>query len=120
MWWFSNKPEGGEPAANNAESSEANAANPNDNQQDSSVFGGAFSFMKGIFGIDQLKVEEVDGEKKPDIEDDKRKGLFSQLSSYIGKDVTSMISLPVWVFEPVSFLQIMSEPLQYEALLQQV
>lgn len=29
-----------------------------------------------------------------------------------------MISLPVWIFEPLSFLQIMCEPMQYETLLQ--
>lgn len=88
------------------------------NAEESGVFGGFGNFMKGIFGIDQLKVEEAEGDNKTDLDDGKRKGLFSLLSSYIGKDVTSMISLPVWVFEPVSFLQIMAEPLQYEALLQ--
>lgn len=30
-----------------------------------------------------------------------------------------MISLPVWVFEPTSFLQIMAEPFQFEDLLRQ-
>jgi hypothetical protein len=48
---------------------------------------------------------------------EERKGLWKQLSSYIGKDITSMISLPVWIFEPLSFLQIMCEPLQYAELL---
>ncbi len=42
------------------------------------------------------------------------------INNKIGKDITSMISLPVWIFEPLSFLQIMSEPLQYEYLLQKV
>jgi hypothetical protein len=82
------------------------------------MFSGAFSFVKGMFGVENLKVEETGEATSGDVEDEnKRKGLFSQLSSYIGKDVTSMISLPVWVFEPVSFLQVMSEPLQYEDLL---
>lgn len=89
--------------------------------KDDGMFSGAFSFMKGIFSADNLKVEEAGGEGTGALRDaddeNQRKGLFSQLSSYIGKDVTSMISLPVWVFEPVSFLQIMSEPLQYEYLL---
>eukprot|EP01118_Nematostelium_gracile_P004578 TRINITY_DN1536_c0_g1_i1.p1 TRINITY_DN1536_c0_g1~~TRINITY_DN1536_c0_g1_i1.p1 ORF type:complete len:442 (-),score=137.62 TRINITY_DN1536_c0_g1_i1:91-1221(-) len=35
----------------------------------------------------------------------------------MGKDVTSSISLPVWIFEPHSFLQIMCEPFQYAELL---
>jgi hypothetical protein len=132
MWgWFGSgpKPEGDNSASTanaddtsaNANSSSSSSNNNNNNNPDSSVFGGAFSFMKGILGMDQLKVEEVEGENKADVVDEgKRKGLFSQLSNYIGKDVTSMISLPVWVFEPVSFLQIMAEPLQYENLLQLV
>lgn len=92
---------------------EANAADPATNQEG----GGFFGFMKGILGIDQLKVEET-GENKTDEDAGERKGLFSQMSGYIGKDITSMISLPVWIFEPISFLQVMSEPLQYEHLLQ--
>lgn len=82
--------------------------------------GGFFGFMKGILGADQLKVEETGENKGGEHDAGERKGLFSQMSSYIGKDITSMISLPVWIFEPVSFLQIMAEPLQYESLLQKV
>jgi len=48
---------------------------------------------------------------------EERQGLWKQLSQYIGKDVTSMISLPAWVFEPISFLQIMAEPMEYGELL---
>jgi len=90
------------------------------------MFLGAFNMIKGIFGVENLKVEETgdnnnsnsgNNNNKDTEDENKRKGLFSQLSNYIGKDITSMISLPVWIFEPVSFLQVMSEPLQYEALL---
>ncbi|EFA79665.1 oxysterol binding family protein [Heterostelium album PN500] len=78
-----------------------------------------WNYMKSLVGGDSnLQVEE-NGDNKGQTPDDQeqRKGLFKQLSSYVGKDITSMISLPVWIFEPVSFLQVMSEPLQYSALL---
>ncbi|KAM9967435.1 hypothetical protein ACTFIW_001519 [Dictyostelium discoideum] len=81
------------------------------------MFSGALNYMKGLVGTNEnLQVEES-GDNKGDIEPEQRKGLLKQLSSYVGKDITSLISLPVWIFEPVSFLQVMSEPLQYNALL---
>lgn len=110
--WFSG---GGEAAPPPEDEDAANAPPAN---ADPGMFSGAVSFMKGIFGYDQLKVEETTEENKTDIDEGKRKGLFAQMSSYIGKDITSMISLPVWILEPLSFLQIMSEPLQYDYLLQ--
>lgn len=64
--------------------------------------GGVWGFVKGILGLEQLKVEDAgDVVNKTDIDENKRKGLFSQMSRYIGQDITSMISLPVWIFEPV-------------------
>jgi len=48
---------------------------------------------------------------------DERQSLFKQLSQFIGKDITSMISLPVWVFEPISFLEVLCEPMQFDELL---
>eukprot|EP01132_Coremiostelium_polycephalum_P005894 gene5894-7339_t len=80
------------------------------------MFSGALNYLKNLTGLGDLKVEES-GDQKGNIEPEQRKGLFKQLSSYVGKDITSLISLPVWIFEPVSFLQVMSEPLQYSALL---
>jgi Oxysterol-binding protein len=117
--WFSGDTKKEGDSANPPRSEGGPAANAPANA-DQGMFGGAFNFMKGIFGMDQLKVEETDGVNKTDIDEGKRKGLFSLMSSYIGKDITSMISLPVWIFEPVSFLQVMSEPLQYEYLLRKV
>ncbi|EGC35821.1 hypothetical protein DICPUDRAFT_91950 [Dictyostelium purpureum] len=83
------------------------------------MFSGFTNYMKGLVGgTENLQVEEAGGENKEgNIEPEQRKGLLKQLSSYIGKDITSLISLPVWIFEPVSFLQVMSEPLQYNELL---
>jgi len=84
----------------------------------SAWLGGMMKSVKGMLGYEDLQVEDVAGaaqERKPEEKD----GLWKQLSGYMGKDITSMISLPVWIFEPVSFLQIMAEPLQFEELIKQ-
>ncbi|EGG18114.1 oxysterol binding family protein [Cavenderia fasciculata] len=88
------------------------------------MFSGALNYIKNLGGStpqegdNSLKVEESGDNKQTNPEDnEQRKGLLKQLSSYMGKDITSLISLPVWVFEPMSFLQVMSEPLQYNHLL---
>lgn len=75
--------------------------------------------VKGMLGYDTLETESagVAEDKVTNANTEERKSLWKQLSSYIGKDVTSMISLPVWIFEPLSFLQIMCEPMQYSELL---
>ncbi|GAM27237.1 hypothetical protein SAMD00019534_104120 [Acytostelium subglobosum LB1] len=84
------------------------------------MFSGALNYMKSFVAPTNLQVEESGAETKaeaPVADQEQRDGLFKQLANHIGKDVTSMISLPVWVFEPVSFLQVMAEPLQYSSLL---
>jgi len=77
--------------------------------------------MKGMLGYESLETEASGSPEEKEVSSnsnpEQRKGLWKQLSSYIGKDITSMISLPVWIFEPLSFLQIMCEPLQYAELL---
>jgi len=55
--------------------------------------------------------EEVD-----DTQEDRKK-LWSKVSGLIGKDTTSLLSLPVSLFEPTSVLQTMVEPLRYAELL---
>lgn len=75
--------------------------------------------MKGFLGFEDLQVE-AGGQGEDAIQNantEERQSLWKQLSQYIGKDVTSMISLPAWVFEPISFLQIMAEPMEYAELL---
>jgi len=62
--------------------------------------------------------EERDEEKDDSQED--RKKLWSKVSGLIGKDTTSLISLPVSMFEPVSVLQTMCEPLRYANVIEQV
>lgn len=49
--------------------------------------------------------------------DAQKQSLWKQLSGLIGQDITSKISLPVWVFEPLSFTQILADPMQYSGLL---
>lgn len=75
--------------------------------------------MKGMLGYDTLETESgsTSDQQTTHTNSEERKSLWKQLSSYIGKDITSMISLPVWIFEPLSFLQIMCEPLQFAELL---
>jgi hypothetical protein len=46
-----------------------------------------------------------------------RKRLWSKVSGLIGKDTTSLLSLPVSLFEPISVLQSMCEPLRYAELI---
>eukprot|EP01111_Echinosteliopsis_oligospora_P002698 TRINITY_DN140_c0_g1_i1.p1 TRINITY_DN140_c0_g1~~TRINITY_DN140_c0_g1_i1.p1 ORF type:complete len:490 (+),score=140.93 TRINITY_DN140_c0_g1_i1:72-1541(+) len=48
--------------------------------------------------------------------DDRRK-LWTKISGLVGKDIVSMMSLPVSLFEPVSVLQSMCEPLRNAPLL---
>jgi len=80
---------------------------------------GLMNSMKNAFGYGDLQVEAGgQGEDKvSNANSEERQGLWKQLSSMIGKDVTSLISLPVWIFEPISFLQIMAEPFEYTELL---
>jgi hypothetical protein len=75
--------------------------------------------VKGIFGSEEIKVESggQNEETTTGSPTKEKEGLWQQLRGMIGKDVTSMISLPVWIFEPLSFLQIMCEPMQNADLL---
>jgi hypothetical protein len=86
------------------------------------MFSGLMSSVKGWMGWDNLPVESGGG-NEDNIQHnntDERQSLFKQLSGFIGKDITSMISLPVWVFEPISFLEVLCEPMQFEEVLQKV
>eukprot|EP01116_Phalansterium_solitarium_P006748 TRINITY_DN19105_c0_g1_i1.p1 TRINITY_DN19105_c0_g1~~TRINITY_DN19105_c0_g1_i1.p1 ORF type:complete len:425 (+),score=51.86 TRINITY_DN19105_c0_g1_i1:153-1427(+) len=76
--------------------------------------------IKGAFGFGDLEVVQAgDGEsgKEHSAPTEEKQGLWKQLSGFIGKDVTSMISLPIWLFEPLSFMQVLAEPMQYAELL---
>mmetsp|Transcript_42534 Transcript_42534/g.51663 ORF Transcript_42534/g.51663 Transcript_42534/m.51663 type:complete len:456 (+) Transcript_42534:189-1556(+) len=45
--------------------------------------------------------------------DEERKALWQQLSSFVGKDVMSLLSIPVWLMEPISTLQRTAEIMEY-------
>ena len=49
-----------------------------------------------------------------------RKKLWKKVHGLIGKDTTSLLSLPVSMFEPISVLQSMCEPLRYHNIIEQV
>lgn len=91
----------------------------------SSYFSGFVSSMKGWWNNENLEVVnggtgEGGEETVAAAQTEERKSLWKQLSQYIGSDITSGLSLPVWIFEPHSFLQIICEPLQFSELLDKV
>lgn len=55
-----------------------------------------------------------------DIAQEDRKRLWTKVSGLIGKDITSLLSLPVSLFEPMSVLQSMCEPLRYASVLDKI
>ncbi len=83
------------------------------------MFSGLVNSFRGFMGWDNLEVTPGGNneEKVQNNNIDERQSLFKQLSQFIGKDITSLISLPVWIFEPFSFLQVMGEPLQFDEAL---
>lgn len=64
-------------------------------------------------GDDEPKIELKDEQ----VNQEDRKRLFSKLTGLIGKDIISLLSLPVSMFEPTSVLQTMIEPLRHSELL---
>jgi len=78
------------------------------------------SIIKSFFGNDKENFQVVSQDQNAEEKEnygEHTKTLWQQLKKYLGKDVTSLISLPIWVFEPVSFLQFLCQPMQYSELL---
>ncbi|KAL6979164.1 Oxysterol-binding protein-related protein 3C, partial [Sarracenia purpurea var. burkii] len=48
-----------------------------------------------------------------------RDSYWKMMQKYIGSDVTSMVTLPVLIFEPMTMLQKMAELMEYSYLLDQ-
>ena len=63
---------------------------------------------------DEPKMIEL---KDDQVQQEDRKKLFSKLTGLMGKDIVSLLSLPVSLFEPTSVLQTMVEPLRHSELL---
>lgn len=87
------------------------------------------SLVKGITftGSKEEKSDEIppaqphdgsaDNDASHDDTTDDRKRLWTKVSGLIGKDTTSLLSLPVSLFEPISVLQSMCEPLRHADIL---
>eukprot|EP01094_Clydonella_sp_ATCC50884_P019072 TRINITY_DN3651_c0_g1_i1.p1 TRINITY_DN3651_c0_g1~~TRINITY_DN3651_c0_g1_i1.p1 ORF type:complete len:444 (-),score=154.71 TRINITY_DN3651_c0_g1_i1:432-1763(-) len=78
-----------------------------------------WGWVKNLMGYDDFKEVQGAGDDAQEITTDEaqKQGLWQMLSGAFGKDITRGFSLPVWIFEPTSFLQVMSEPLQFDDLL---
>lgn len=91
-----------------------------------SMFGSALHrSVNGLLGYEGLEVINPEGGKE-DAEDEAQRGRWRQeerdsywrmMQNYIGADVTSMVTLPVLIFEPMTMLQKMAELMEYTHLL---
>ncbi|CAK9185313.1 unnamed protein product [Ilex paraguariensis] len=91
-----------------------------------SNFGSAMSkSVNGLIGYEGLEVINPEGGTE-DAETEAQKGRWRQedrdtywkmMHKYIGSDVTSMVTLPVLIFEPMTMVQKMAELMEYSYLL---
>jgi hypothetical protein len=75
---------------------------------------GMFAKLKGLLGWQTLEVAENDNNSSlqdNSFSKDQKQSLWQMASGLIGTDPVSLISLPVWVFEPTTFLTRMAEPM---------
>lgn len=89
-------------------------------------FGSAMTkSVNGILGYEGLEVVNPEGGTE-DAEEEAKRGRWKKedrdshwkmMQKYIGADVTSMVTLPVLIFEPMSMLQKMAELMEYSYLL---
>ncbi|KAG7538548.1 Oxysterol-binding protein superfamily [Arabidopsis suecica] len=93
-----------------------------------SMFGSAMSrSVNGLQGNEGVEVINPEGGKE-DAEEEAQKGrwkdeerdsYWKMMQKYIGSDITSMVTLPVVIFEPMTMLQKMAEIMEYSHLLDQ-
>ncbi|KAI5682412.1 hypothetical protein M9H77_03640 [Catharanthus roseus] len=91
-----------------------------------SNFGSAVTkSVNGLIGYEGLEVINPEG-GSGDAEAEAQRGRWKQedrdnywsmMQKYIGSDVTSMVTLPVFIFEPMTMLQRMAELMEYSYLL---
>ncbi|GFP90135.1 oxysterol-binding protein-related protein 3a [Phtheirospermum japonicum] len=81
--------------------------------------------VNGLLGYEGLEVINPEGGTE-DAEVEAHKGRWKQedrdsywkmMQNYIGSDITSMVTLPVLIFEPMTMLQKMAELMEYSDLL---
>ncbi|KOM26199.1 hypothetical protein LR48_Vigan238s003200 [Vigna angularis] len=94
----------------------------------SSIFTNAMHrSVNGLLGYEGVEVINPDGGKEDAEEEaergrwkqEERDGYWKMMQKYIGSDVTSMVTLPVIIFEPMTMLQKMAELMEYSYLLDQ-
>ncbi|KAF3784749.1 Oxysterol-binding protein-related protein 3A [Nymphaea thermarum] len=91
-----------------------------------SNFGSAMhKSVNGLLGYEGLEVINPEGSTEDAEEEaqrgrwkqEERDGYWKMMQKYIGSDVTSMVTLPVIIFEPMTMLQKMAELMEYSSLL---
>ncbi|KAI9112145.1 hypothetical protein K1719_016668 [Acacia pycnantha] len=91
-----------------------------------SNFGSAMTkSVNGLVGYEGLEVINPEGGTEDAVEEAKkgrwkqeeRDGYWKMMQKYIGSDITSMVTLPVIIFEPMTMLQKMAELMEYSYLL---
>ncbi|KAL1200559.1 Oxysterol-binding protein-related protein 3A [Cardamine amara subsp. amara] len=81
--------------------------------------------VNGLMGYEGLEVINPEGSTEDAEEEasrgrwkqEDRDGYWKMMQKYIGSDVTSMVTLPVIIFEPMTMLQKMAELMEYSHLL---
>ncbi|EOA20623.1 hypothetical protein CARUB_v10000934mg [Capsella rubella] len=81
--------------------------------------------VNGLMGYEGLEVINPEGSTEDAEEEagrgrwkqEERDGYWKMMQKYIGSDVTSMVTLPVIIFEPMIMLQKMAELMEYSHLL---
>ncbi|CAM8975414.1 unnamed protein product [Rhodiola kirilowii] len=95
--------------------------------QNKGFFAAMSSGLSRMLGYEKVEVINPEG-GEDDMEEEALKGRWKQedrdsywkmMHKYIGSDVTSMVTLPVLIFEPMTMLQKMAELMEYSYLLDQ-
>lgn len=85
-----------------------------------SYMSGFTSYLKGLLWED-MEVSKVSGsyttEAQRSASEEEKKNLWALAQQYKGMDVTSLLSVPVWIFEPTTFLVRMCEVMAFEDFL---
>ncbi|KVH91246.1 Oxysterol-binding protein [Cynara cardunculus var. scolymus] len=84
--------------------------------------------VNGLLGYEGLEVIDPEGKGTEDAEIEAERGRWKgeerdsywrSMQKYVGADITSMVTLPVLIFEPMTMLQKMAELMEYSQLLEQ-
>lgn len=94
-----------------------------DQEQNGGLYGalaGAWNYaassISSLLGYEDLDVINPDGSRAEEAHvdaNDKRVVAFTNYKDYIGMDLTSLVTLPVWIMEPYTILQKVAEIMEY-------